>query len=151
MTYSEQWNDYRRRRRLVWQLGILYLTTIGIVTRHSNIDPIYVFFSFAVGSAVLGMWFTSWPCPKCNQRYSGLLNAFFTSKCVNCGFPKWHLEEDKNAQPGSEVDAGNRALGQPSAGRTMKGSRGDKRMLAALIIGSAIYAAIRVALWWQAP
>ena len=153
MTYQEQWDGYRRRRRLVWQVGILYLTVLGLVMEYTKIDGLYVFFLFMVLLAVSGMWFRSWPCPKCGQRYSGCLTPFFfTGKCANCGFPKWHLEDDnKDVQSGSEVDVGSRALAQASAGKTIKDNRGDKRILAALIVGAAIYAAIRMMLWLRAP
>ena len=151
MTYQEQWDNYRRRRRLIWLVGIFYLPVLGTVMEHTRIDGLYVFVSFAVAVAASGLWFTSWPCPKCRQPWSGSMfpNPLFKSKCAHCGFPKWELEQDdESVQPEPESDVANRALTQASAGETLKGSRRDKYILSALIVGLVIHAATRAALWW---
>lgn len=106
MTYTAQWQDYRKKRNLVWLLFLAYVpgvAIIGFTLQHLLKSELPFYFA-------AGVWLTayiaaSWrldtfKCPACGRKFHSTRWGHnpFVHKCLYCGLPKWAVEGHENPQ-----------------------------------------------------
>ena len=94
--YADSW---RVRQRLVATLvglfvGCLPLAALLFVIFRSDALVATLFFTWAVGVVVTGLWLSLWPCPRCAFPFHlgrfGLSGpkSLFRVRCGNCGLAR---------------------------------------------------------------
>jgi hypothetical protein len=98
--YQKEWQAYKRLE--VW-FGLLWFffipvslsalfASVWIFGKASNIP---IFAGGAVGFAWLGLFLSfaerlrRWHCPRCHRPFLSRWKGVFTSRCANCGLPKY--------------------------------------------------------------
>ncbi len=109
MSYTEKWDDYKKRSRVYWFAVTIFVLALAIglplaVTKFSA--TLFYVYLFALGIAgfaicVVGYYRSYWKCPRCQKPFfrtpqSLNTNAYpiFARHCVNCGLPKWAENDD---------------------------------------------------------
>ena len=119
-TYSEQWKNYRRWRRLLLLIFLGYIPGVWLIstslTRYLNWEhaEMVIALSWMFAFAVIGIRFTLWPCPRCGRGFFATwwYSNQFARKCVHCGLPKW-IESDPSKESSNHTSDGIR---QPADG-----------------------------------
>src|SRR6516225_5111410 len=96
MSYSAEWNDYRKRQRLVWAIALTYIPgvlVLGVPVSklfNSEAPMIVVAFAWMIAFAGTGVYYSSWKCPRCGKPFfkSWYYNSF-ARRCLHCKLPKW--------------------------------------------------------------
>ena len=97
MTYSTQWADYRRRRRIFFLIFLSYIPgmyALGIpLEKHfaSEIPLIAVAVTWIMAFVTAGWHMNAWKCPCCGNTFfrRKWIHNQFARKCVHCGLEKW--------------------------------------------------------------
>lgn len=111
--YEDRWNELRRFNRndliiLISAIpGVAALAAVAKLVGLTGTAP-YIGGAWLVAYIVSSQATLGFKCPQCNERFfvrGGFRNGF-SSKCLNCGLPKWALEnnllESSPPEPASE-------------------------------------------------
>lgn len=103
--YTEQWNEYRKRRFVFWcvLLGVTpfvflsgclldQILPVGV----SNPAVFALVGASLLAYTVAGIRLTFWRCPRCQKHYfvGAILVNQLASRCLHCGLEKWEEGED---------------------------------------------------------
>lgn len=99
--YQEQWDEYKKRRRIFILVWLLYLPVAGGIALFfkkmfgSEELILPVVFAWMVFFLIAGLRMTFWKCPKCGNSFFFKFSEIniFPQKCVHCGLKKWALSE----------------------------------------------------------
>jgi hypothetical protein len=99
--YQADWQQYRRLRRKLLLVWLLYVPGVGLFASASD----YLFHTLAPAFAVAMIWmiwflfangsFEQFSCPRCRNRFDKGDGAFaarmwlFARKCQHCGLKKF--------------------------------------------------------------
>jgi hypothetical protein len=100
MSCRESWKDYRRRFRVtaaLWMAppAVIYVTQVAGVTQ------IWLIVAWLTAFAAAMTHLYSFRCPRCGQWFfiKGATNRPLARACVNCGLPKWAIEDHAPPAP----------------------------------------------------
>ena len=116
--YSWEWAELHKLHRKLLLVAGAGVTIGGIIFALVSLAtdlPDVGMLLFPAWIVVVVMMFSTllklsyWPCPRCGKSFHrressvGHWNNPFTSKCVNCGLPKW-IEDDPNPRLKHQLD-----------------------------------------------
>jgi len=109
--YEDRWNELRRLNKNEWVVIISAIPGVALFAALASSVGIVGATPYIGGAWLVAYWISSqmtlgFKCPQCNDRFfvrGGFRNGF-SSKCLNCGLPKWALENNLLAKPESGSD-----------------------------------------------
>jgi len=104
--YIRTWKKYRTSKYWLIGLVISFFPILFLLVKPicSAVNNDLVFHSYGLLWLALTLYFAynifELRCPRCHQPFNASNNhwysykfSYFADQCVNCGFPKWKLED----------------------------------------------------------
>ena len=96
-TYKEQWDDYKRRIRILWIVWLTYvpgasILGLSLAWLFDSDTPVYVVgISWFLACVFSKQYVQAWLCPRCGDEYCSRwwYTNIHARYCVYCGLPKW--------------------------------------------------------------